>query len=102
MKIASFSTRVVSVPREGGPLGDGLGSAISSFVTLKLRTDDGIEGIGYAGFTSGVMLKALKASVDALAEQTIGDDPMMVEAIGAKLLDLGGGGSPAGLVVRNL
>ncbi len=100
MKIAGFSTRVVSIPRERGPLGEGPGSAASSFVTLKLRTDDGIEGIGYAGFASGVMRKALKAAVDALAEVAIGQDPLKVEAIGARLLSLGGGGAPAGLVTR--
>jgi L-alanine-DL-glutamate epimerase-like enolase superfamily enzyme len=100
MKIAGFSTRVVGIPREQGPLGDGPGATVSTFVILKMRTDDGIEGIAYAGFTSGVMRKALKEAVDALAEQTIGNDPMTVEAIGARLLALGGGGAPAGLVTR--
>ncbi len=100
MKITGFETSVVSIPRVVGPLSEGAGSVSASFVTLRLRTDDGIEGIGYAGFASSVMLRALKASVDALAEQTIGDDPMMIEAIGSRLLALGGGGSPAGLVTR--
>ena len=100
MNIASFATRIVSVPREAGPLGLGPRSTGADFVTLKLRTDDGIEGIGYTGFTSILMRKALKESLDALAEQTIGDDPMMVEAIGTKLLALGGSGAPAGVVTR--
>ena len=30
----------------------------------------------------------------------IGDDPLMVEAMNTKLLDLGGHGSPSGLVMR--
>ena len=100
MKISGFSTRVVSIPREVGPLGEGPGSLAASFVTLKIQTDEGVEGIGYAGFTSGVMLKALKESLDALAEQTIGSDPMNVEQIGHRLMTLGGGGAPAGLVTR--
>ena len=55
MKIAGFSTRVVSVPRESGPLSAGPGAMASNFVTLKMHTEDGIEGIGYGGFASGVM-----------------------------------------------
>ena len=100
MKIADYATTVVSIPREVGPLGEGPGAVASTFVTLKMRTDDGIEGIGYAGFTSGLMRKALKESVDALAEQAVGDDPMRVEAVNSKLLSLGGAGAPAGLVTR--
>ena len=102
MKIAGFETGVVALPRVEGPLGAGPGSLAASFVTLKLRTDDGIEGIGYAGFASNVMLKALKVAVDSLAEQTIGSDPMMVEQIGNHLLSIGGSGSPAGLVTRSV
>ena len=102
MKITAFETSVVAIPREAGPLSEGPGSVAASFVTLKLRADDGTEGIGYAGFTSGVMLKALKESVDALAEQTIGSDPMMVEEIWARLLAIGGSGAPAGLVTRSV
>ena len=95
MKLTGFETQIVELPRESGPLG-----ASAMFVTLKLRTDDGIEGIGYAGFTSALMMKALEETLDALTEQTIGSNPMMIEAIGAKLLALGGGGSPSGLVTR--
>jgi len=72
----------------------------ANFVTLQLRTGDGIEGVGYAGFVPLIMLKALREAVDALAEQTIGDDPMNIEAIGKRLLHLGGFGAPAGIVTR--
>lgn len=100
MKIQEFETHVVSLPRAEGPLGGGPGPAVSNFVTLKVRTDDGIEGIGYSGFTSNVMIKALHEAVNALAEQTIGEDPMNVEAVGSKLFAVAGGGSPGGLVTR--
>ena len=102
MEVSGFRTRVVSVPRDRGPVSGGPSGESASFVLLSLWTGDGIEGIGYAGFTSHLMLKALKESVDALAEQVIGQDPMMVEAIGASLLVAGGGGSPAGLVTRSV
>ena len=95
MKITRFETQIIELPRESGPLG-----ASAMFVTLKLQTNDGVEGIGYAGFTSALMMKALRESLDALAEQTVGSDPMMIEAIVARLLALGGGGSPSGLVTR--
>ena len=96
MKLTGFQTQIVELPRDSGPMG-----ATAMFVTLKLQTDDGIEGIAYAGFTSAIMMKALKETLDALAGQALGSDPMMIEAIGVrKLLALGGGGSPSGLVTR--
>lgn len=73
---------------------------MANFVTLTLRTDDGIEGIGYAGFVPSCLLKGLHEVVNGLAEKAVGDDPLRVEAIGAKLLDLGGQGAPAGMVTR--
>jgi len=100
MKITGFSTRVVSLPRDRGPLSGMPGAVAADFITLRLRTDAGIEGIAYAGFASGLMTKALREALDALVKQTIGSDPMMAEAIGARLLTIGGGGAPAGLVTR--
>ncbi|MDE2899548.1 MAG: mandelate racemase/muconate lactonizing enzyme family protein [Chloroflexota bacterium] len=97
MKIASYETRAVCVPREPGPpVG---GANVAPFVTLTLRTDDGIEGIGYAGFVSDVILKPLHALVNALTELVIGSDPMEIEAIGKRLRAVGGG-SPEGMVTR--
>jgi len=100
MKLASFETRAVSMPRPVGPQVGGT----APFVTLKLRTDDGIEGIGYAGFVSPAMLKALKAAVDALAELSLGADPWDSEALEARLTATAGGGqggwsygAPAGI-----
>lgn len=100
MNIESFQTRLASPAREFNAIREGPGKIAGNFVTLQLRTSDGIEGIGYSGFVSLLMLKSLKEAVDALAEQTIGDDPMDIEAIGEKLLDLGGLGAPAGIVTR--
>ena len=76
MKIVSSETGVVSLPREEGPLTGGMGNN-AEFITIKIRTDNGLEGIGYAGFASSVMLKALKESVDALLDQIVGKDPPM-------------------------
>ena len=100
MKVTGFATRVVRVPREEGPLAEGPGVRAATFVTLRLYTDEGLEGISYAGFTSALMTPALKAAVDALAQQTVGSDPMEVEAINGRLTALGGTGAPPGLVTR--
>ena len=100
MKISAFKTGVVRIPREEGPLSGGTGALSADFVTLKMQTDDGIEGIGYAGFTTEVMTRALKNALDALSEQTVDQDPMMTEAIGERLLAVGGSGAPAGIVTR--
>jgi L-alanine-DL-glutamate epimerase-like enolase superfamily enzyme len=75
------------------------GSDAIDFVTLTLRTDDGIEGVGYTTAAS-VMTPALKAAVDGLCERIVGDDPSGIEAIGERLLRLGGGGSPNGLLTQ--
>lgn len=100
MKIETYSSQVVSLPREVGALNEAPVQVSVDFVTLRLKTDEGAEGIGYAGFAAPVMTKALKEAVDALAAQVIGDDPMRTEAIGEKLLEIGGRGAAAGLVTR--
>jgi len=100
MKIASFETHAVDLTAAPEPIRGTPGEAIATFVTLTLRTDDGLEGIGYAGFTPPVMLRALKEAVDGLAGLIVGLDPHETDAIQAKLLFDGAYGSPAGLVTR--
>ena len=79
MRIASFQTMAVRIAREPGQFAP---REQGDFVTLRLRTDDGIEGIAYAGFTSPLATKALKEMLDALAAETVGVDPHAVEEIG--------------------
>jgi L-alanine-DL-glutamate epimerase-like enolase superfamily enzyme len=96
MKITGFETSIVRMPRDsGGPAG----ATVANFVTLRLRTDSGLEGIGYAGFFSTVMTASMKSALDALCEETVGADPWMIEAITQRLLALAGGGTPGGRVV---
>ena len=97
MKIASFETRAVRAPRVPGPSAP---VEEADYVTLRLRTDDGLDGIAYAGFASPLVTRALKETVDALAAETVGCDPHATEWIGRDLLRRAGGGSPAGLVTR--
>ena len=100
MKIAGFATQVVELPGERGPLGEIPGRVSSRYVTLRLRTDDGIEGIAYAAYVSRAMVPALKAALDGLCELAIGRDPFETEQIGHDLRMANGGTAPAGLVTR--
>ena len=103
MKIKGYETGVVSLPREAGPLTGGSGdgkSSSSEFVTIKIYSTDGTVGIGYSGFTSSIMLKPLKVTIDALLEKIIGEDSERIDSVTHKLYFLAGSGAPAGLLTR--
>ena len=53
-------------------------------VILRLRTDSGIEGIGVT-FYGGKMTGSLRTAVEELAALTVGEDPLRIEKIVAKL-----------------
>jgi len=102
MKISKFRSQIVRVPADealaGGPTQPG---ATRDFVTLRVGTDDGIEGIGYT-FFGAALTGALKAAVDALGELAIGEDPMRTEAIAAKLRTAAAGSGPGGILTLAL
>lgn len=98
MKITSFRTQVACPSAHVDPATEPTAAEMANFVTIELKTDSDLTGIGYCGFVNVKMLKALQATVDALAGWTIGEDPSAVEAISSKLLQLGGYGAPAGMV----
>lgn len=64
-------------------------------VCLRFRTDSGIEGIGVTLY--GRMMKTLHTAVDELAALTVGEDPMRIEAIVAKLRANSGDAGPGGI-----
>ena len=102
MKISKFRSQIVRVPADealaGGPTQAG---ATRDFVTLRVGTDAGIEGIGYT-FFGAALTGALKAAVDALGELAIGEDPMRTEAIAAKLRTAAAGSGPGGILTLAL
>ncbi len=98
MKICSFRTRVACPSQLADLAQESIAAKVANFATVELRTDQGIEGIGYAGFVSIEMLKPLREMLNALAERAVGEDPHAVESVSATLLELGGFGAPAGLV----
>ncbi len=100
MKIAGFATQVLELPKGRTALGEIPGQVTPRYVTLRLRTDEGIEGIAYAAYVSRALAPSLKAALDGLCEQAIGRDPFDTEAIGHDLRMRNGGTAPAGLVTR--
>lgn len=97
MKISRIESRIVRVPADeplaGGPATAG---ATRDFVVLRVRTDDGPDGLG-ATFFGGALTGALKTAVDSLGALTIGEDPLRVEAIADKLRAAAGSSGPGGI-----
>jgi L-talarate/galactarate dehydratase len=98
MKIKSIRSQVARVPLDeplaGGPL---YFRSHNQFVTLRMETDDGIEGIGVT-FFGGALSATLKHAVDQLGDLVIGEDPRRIEAIVQKLRIAGGSSGPGGIL----
>lgn len=99
MKIVSMQSRLVRLPAEeplaGGPTPTALG-ATRDFVTLVVRTDEGLEGIGYT-FMGWAISGALRAAVDELGALLAGQNPLAIEAIHERLRAAAGTAGPAGI-----
>jgi L-alanine-DL-glutamate epimerase-like enolase superfamily enzyme len=85
MKITSIEAATLRIP-EDDPLANMPEEAgrTRPVVILRLRTDSGIEGIGLT-FYGGRMTGSLRVAVEELAALTIGEDPLRIEHIVAKL-----------------
>jgi len=96
MKIASYQAIALKVP-EDDPLANMPEEAgrTRPAVALRLRTDTGIEGIGVTLY--GKMTRTLHAAVEELSALTVGEDPMRIEAIIAKLRNNSGDAGPGGI-----
>ena len=97
MKISRIRSQILVLPQED-PLANTAEdpNAARPMVIVRLDTDDGIEGIGVT-FYGGAMTASLKRAVDDLGALTVGEDPMRIEAIVAKLRAAAGGSGPAGM-----
>ena len=102
MKISSINSQIVRLPADeplaGGPAARG---ATRDFVTVDMRTDDGIEGVGFA-FFGGPLTGALKSAIDALGALAIGEDPRRTEAVGEKLRNAAAPSGPGGILTLAL
>jgi L-talarate/galactarate dehydratase len=97
MKIDRVQSDILSIP-EDEPLANApeRPNAMRPIVTLRMRTDDGIEGIGLT-FYGGALTGALRAAVDALGAVAVGEDPLRPEAVAHKLRAVAGGCEPGGI-----
>ena len=80
-KVEGFETWVVRIPYEEGRFG--------THVVLRLRTDDGLQGVGYVSNLTPWSIKAQREALEALAQRVIGTNPIEVEATNAALLRTG-------------
>jgi L-talarate/galactarate dehydratase len=97
MKISHIRSQILVLP-EADPLANSPENpnAARPIVILQVGTDDGIEGIAVT-FYGGAATRSLKAAVDDLGALTIGEDPLRVEAIIAKLRAAARGSGPGGM-----
>src|SRR5207302_4150506 len=65
-------------------------------VTLEAETDEGVVGVGVTYF-GGALTGTLRSAVDELGALTVGEDPLRVEAVVAKLRAAGGSAGPGGI-----
>ena len=85
MKIVGYEVTTLNIP-EDDPLAN-MPEEVGRrrpIVILRLRVDDGLEGIGVT-FYGGAMTGSLKVALEELAALTVGDDPLRIEHIVAKL-----------------
>ena len=106
MKITKSQIRVLHAPADEAlvdvqPKSGGL----RAFVTVKMMTDEGIEGIGLT-FAPAMGLSplapALASAVEALCGLAEGQDPMEIEAVMQGLREKTGGSGPGGILTLSL
>ena len=102
MKISHIKTQIVRLPAEE-PLADGPVAAGTTrdFVTLRIGTDAGIEGIGIT-FFGGALTGTLRTAVEALCALAVGEDPLRIEAVTAKLRAAAASCGPGGVLTLAL
>ena len=102
MRIKSIETGIVLLPNDEPLAGFSENpNATNPIVTLRVHTDEGVEGIGVTYF-GGALTRTLRRAVDELGALTVGEDPLRVEAIAAKLHAAAGGSGPAGIFTMAL
>ena len=92
MRIVSYDVQPVRVTYED--------SVTGTHVVLRLRTDDGIEGVSFVSRIGGSTIAPLAMLIRGAAQQVVGQDPMNGEALYARAYRVGVGGLPSGLEAR--
>src|SRR6516165_10246052 len=98
MKITTIRTQIVELPNDEPLAGFSENpNATNPIVTLRVGTDEGVEGIGVTYF-GGRVTNTLRHAVDELGALAIGEDPLRVEAVAAKLSAAAGSAGPGGIL----
>ncbi|HTV46794.1 MAG TPA: mandelate racemase/muconate lactonizing enzyme family protein [Stellaceae bacterium] len=98
MKIASLATGIVLLPNDEPLAGFSENPhGKNPIVWLKVRTDDGIEGLGVSYF-GGALTGVLRQAVDDLGALIVGDDPLRPEAVARKLREAAQQAGPGGIL----
>jgi len=86
MKITGYQATTLNVP-EADPLANmpEEEGRTRPIIILRLRTDSGIEGIGVT-LWGGKMSGSLRVAVEELSQLTVGEDPLRIERVIAKLV----------------
>src|SRR5271166_6769249 len=97
MKISGTRSQIVALPADE-PLADAAENpnATRPIVTLEVETDDGVSGVGVTYF-GGALTGSLRSAIDELGQLIVGDDPLRVEAVVAKLRGAAGSAGPGGI-----
>src|SRR6201981_1438892 len=97
MKISGIRSSIVGLPADE-PLADAAENPNGTrpIVTLEVQTDDGAVGVG-ATYFGGALTGTLKSAVEELGALCVGEDPVRVEAVTAKLRAAAGSAGPGGI-----
>src|ERR1700757_712582 len=97
MKISGIRSQIVALPADE-PLADAAENpnATRPIVTVQIQTDEGVLGVGVTYF-GGALTGALRSAVDELGAVTVGEDPLRVEAVVAKLRAAAGSAGAGGI-----
>jgi len=99
MKLKRIASQVVRVPLDeplaGGPP---YFRSHNQFVTVRIETEDGIEGIGVS-FFGGALSSTLKRAIDQLGELIVGEDPLQIERLTQKLRATAASAGPGGILM---
>ncbi len=101
-KIASVTPGHFRIPLDV-PLSDSTHGTMTAFevVTVRIKDADGIEGVGYT-YTTGHNGRAIRVTLDEVAEAVTGDDADLIEKLWSKIwwmLHYGGRGGAAVLAL---
>ena len=97
MKVSGIRSSIVALPADE-PLADAAENPNGTrpIVTLQVETDQGVVGVGVTYF-GGALTGTLRSAVDELGALMVGEDPLCVEAVAAKLRAAAGSAGPGGI-----